>query len=218
MSLQVQNAYSAFSRYKKDVSDVSQELILDWCNNIYWYIYRRITKQTPDQFMLEYEIPYVSGITQYALPSDFGNLKSFGTGIYPVDKAGVPAGQTIPYSNFGSNALGYYLNNNNIIFTPRVGNLFSYNPILRYVSKPFTLTSLDDYFTLDGTSSGQEVISLEFRDYVVKALDVFYSQWDEDPGAESTADFRFVRIMNDLLTDIRKTPSVFGIDGQMNNF
>jgi hypothetical protein len=86
--------------------------------------------------------------------------------------------------------------------------------LLRYIPNNTAIDALTDYFTVDTTSGGVEIIPDEYLNYVIKALDVFYTQWDETSGAESLADFRFTRVLNEIIDNIRKEPDAH----QLNDF
>ena len=68
-----------------------------------------------------------------------------------------------------------------------------------------------DYFTHDGSVTGELLVPDNKRQYLVDALDVQYTIWDEDPGAESLADVRFVRAMDQLLSHVKKEPNAYGL-------
>ena len=116
-------------------------------------------------------------------------------------------------TGYGSNKEGYYIEGSNIVFTSAV-TIEDLDYVMKYIPQPPTFTTLDDYFTLDGTASGVEIVEGRFFEAIVKSLDPLYEQWDQNPGAESLADFRFVRALSGVLDNINRVPRV----SQMYNF
>jgi 1-deoxy-D-xylulose 5-phosphate reductoisomerase len=81
------------------------------------------------------------------------------------------------------------------------------------------VTALTDYFTLDSTNTGLEIIPSEWLfNFVLKALDVLYHDWDENMGVEGVADMKFIRLLNELGMNIRRTPAVYALDDTSLNF
>ena len=72
-------------------------------------------------------------------------------------------------------------------------------------------TAESDYFTLDALTGGAELVPDSKLRYLVDALDVLYTIWDEEPGAEGFADARFVRSLDQLLSHVKKEPSAYGL-------
>lgn len=120
-------------------------------------------------------------------------------------------------SGYGSPHEGYYLKGSNIVFTGASHIVDNYY-VMRYIPQPPTLTGLDDYLTLDLTGSGQPIFENRHLEYTVKAMDVLYEQWDDDPSKESIADFRFVRALDVLLEGYNRSPQIAVMKNPINYF
>lgn len=188
-----------FTRHKKDLSDVSTDLFLDWCDQINQFAYRIIWAQDPEQYLTTESYTVASGDNQYALPDNYSNSQVIGAGLYVVEN-GVQTDQMLPRTHFGSSTLGYYLNGIYLYFTPIPTATATYN--LRYIPTLDSITELTDTM----------VIPNEFMAYVKNALDVLYTIWDEDPSIEGITDERFVRAMDELAQNIRCDAPVVGLD------
>ena len=110
-------------------------------------------------------------------------------------------------SGYGAKFEGYYLDGSDVVFT-NGQKLINQDYMMRYMPEPPVFDAESDYFTLDGTATGAKLVDDENMEYLVKAIDVLYTQWDRDPTAESLADFRFVRALDGLLSGINRTPQV----------
>jgi hypothetical protein len=214
--LQLQEAYNAFTRLKKDTSDVSVDLVLDWFNNIHWFVWDYLSGTDSKRLIKTAIISVTAGTTTYTLPVDFKNTLSFGCGIFLSDSNGNPTDTVLSVTDYASSAQGYYFEGSNIIFTPSVTQNHVY--YLRYIPTPPIFTALTEYFSTDKTLGGKETIPLEFRKFVVMALDAEYTAWDEEPTAEGMADQRYIRVMNELCKHIRKSPGVYGLSSLAGNF
>jgi hypothetical protein len=73
---------------------------------------------------------------------------------------------------------------------------------LRYLPKVTPITALAN--TL--------VIPDEYMEFALRALDVKYTIWTEDPNAESLADFRYVRALDEFAANVRRSPAVYGLN------
>jgi len=110
-------------------------------------------------------------------------------------------------TGYGSSKVGYYLQNGQIVFTGAQQITDDYY-VMRYIPQRPTLASLNSYLTLDLTATGEPILENRHLQYAVKAIDVLYEQWDDDPGRESIADFRFVREMGLMLAEYTRTPQI----------
>jgi hypothetical protein len=208
MALTVQNALDAFGRYKRDITDVPNATFIEWCDYVNKFAYRKIAGIDAERFIDQSNTFTVTSAPQTsALPSDFEYTESFETGFYVVDDNSNDTTRRLAVTGFGSSKMGYYIQGTNVVFT---GIDDSKTIRLRYIPVNTQITALADYFTIDTLITGAEIIPDEYLNYIVKAVDVFYTQWDEDPNAESLADFRFVNVLDELLDNIRKGPSAFG--------
>jgi len=193
----VQEAIAQFALYKKDVSDVSQADFLSWCNQINRFAYRLIADIDPERIIVStgYSTTSSDVPSVQALPDDFKTIQPWNTGFFMTDNNGNIINQRLILTSPSSQLWGYYIQGTNVVFTsPQTQNY-----ILRYIPRVAEITSISDDLCLPD----------EYMEYVIKALDVFYSQWDEDYTAEGIADQRFVRVMQEFSDDIRKTPMAF---------
>ena len=207
-ALTVQNILDAYGRLKRDITDVPNATFTEWCDYANRFVYRKLSETEPEKF-LDTETYIVTTEPQTSsLPTYFRDVQPRGTGFFLTDDNGDATEQRLPLTGYGSRAKGYYINGGNVIFTG-INDTETY--VLRYIPESTELTALADYFTQDGTASGDVIIDDEYKQYIVKAVDVLYDQWDEDTPAESLADFRFVRLLNDLITTMRKEPDAYAI-------
>lgn len=217
MALQLSAIKTSFQNYKQDISDVSTALYVDWINYIAGYLYENLLSETPDKFLKTYTVTVASGTQNYTLPTDFLSLRGDGCGLYPVDSTGQAYDQPLSYTGYASSVNGYYIADNDLVITPNPTQSVTY--ILRYAPQPPTFTTdLTAYFTFDKTQTGTLFFPDHFKEYLIRALDVQYGSWDEDAGAESYADARFVRVMSELFEKIRQTPRVYTHDSSMSAF
>jgi len=117
-------------------------------------------------------------------------------------------------TGFGSGEEGYYFTSSDVVFTNAKEKSF----VFRYIPQVFSLAALDDYFTLDGTVSGKVLVEDRHKEYLVKAVDVMYEQWDDNAGAESISDFRMVRALGGVLDTFKRTSMVSQMDNPINNY
>lgn len=214
MALQVQTAYDAYTRFKQDISDVSDADFIDWCRWLHNFTYRYYLGVEPNNFFTTQAYTVTTSPSTQTLPSTLKQMTQFGTGLYTVSNS-VATEDQLPYTGRGSSIRGYYLDGSNIVFTGVTDEIFS----MVFVPKLTQIDALTDYFTIDTTDTGKDVISDEWlQDFVIKALDVMYTQWDENVGAEGFADARFIRTLTDFLSNIRRTPGVYGLEDSSLNF
>jgi len=115
---------------------------------------------------------------------------------------------------FGSTKKGYYVNRSNLVFTGSATTSF----VFRYIPQPVSLADVTEYFTLDGTQTGVNLIEDRHKEYLMRALDVYYSQWDEDLNYESIADFRLVRALDEILSSVKRAPYVSQMYDNTNDY
>ena len=187
------DVYNSFLTYKKDLTDIAQATFIEWCNNINNFAYRYLIGICPERFIKSTTVSYVSGTTNYALPSDFRDLTQYGCGLYVLNTDGT-TGQRLPITNFGSSTLGYYINLNRLYIT---GCNNSQTFTLRYMPQITNFTAMTDTFV--------NVIPSEYLKHIINALDVEYTQYDDDVNYEPIADQRFVRSLEELGRTIQQT-------------
>lgn len=213
--IQISSLKTTFGNYKKDISDVSNTLFLDWCQNISDFIYERVVSSNPDRYFTTYTFTRASGATSAALPSDFRDMGHFGAGLFTIDSQGNTS-DSLTYTGYGASGYGYYISDGYIYFTQPPQQSTTY--ILRYIPLPPVFTAVSEYFSLDKTSTGKPIVRDEDREYLVRAIDVQYTMWDEDLGMESVADARFVRILSDMLRRQRMSPNVYNLESNNSAF
>lgn len=209
MPIQLQTAYDALARLKKDISDVSQPTFIEWCDFVNKFIYRELIATEPERYITDGTVTAIAGTYSYALPADFRDITPLGCGLFEVNDDGTYSDRKLAKTSFGSQIRGYYISKGNIILTPTPKQTETFT--LRYIPAPTKLTTIAQYFTADGTVTGVEVVPDEYLMYLREALDVQYSVWDEEVGAESYADARFARVLDELIRNIRKDVSTYGI-------
>lgn len=133
------------------------------------------------------------------------NIQPKGCGFFQIDQNGNQTEYTLPQTGFGSAQVGYYITGGNVIFT---GINPSTQFTLRYIPFLPTLTLMTETVILD------EIYLEAFRN----DLNTLYQQWDEQAGAESIADFRFVRTLNELGNTIKKAPDAWSIPDFSSNY
>lgn len=188
-----------FQDYKKDITDVSNPLFIKWCNWLNTFLYRQIKSTDPERFIAEDTINVAANSGTYALPNDFRDMVEYGCGLYEHDANGVPQYPGIARTAFGSGLKGFYIKGGNLVLTPTPTAATTYT--LRYMTNISQLTALTDTWIVPITD--------EYRYHLVQALDLMYTQWDEDVGMESFADQRFIRKLSELLDTIRKEPASY---------
>ncbi len=110
-------------------------------------------------------------------------------------------------TGYGSQEEGYYLRGADVVFTGNQQITDNYY-VMRYIPAPPTIDALTDYITVDATSATSQIVEDRHLEYMVKAIDVLYSQWDNDPSGESLADFRFVRALGGILDGFNRQPQI----------
>jgi len=206
MPILLSAARTELENVKQDISDVSSTLFISWCNHINRMAYRHIAGIDPERFIQAQTFSNITSGAQ-ALNANFNNIQPYGCGFHRVDSDGNDTEERLPLVPFGSQRQGYYLDNaGNVVFV-KVEVATTYK--LRYIANPTTFTALTDHFTLDKTVTGIEIIPDEFLLDLRHALDVMYTQWDEDLPAESFADTRFARALDEISRNIRRTPAVY---------
>lgn len=211
MALQVQTVYDEFKAYKHDVSDVATSLFCTWADWLNKWTYRYFIGIDPERFITTTTFT-VSGTpsTPYSasLPADYKTMQPFGCGLFLVSNGSTNTSQQLAQTGFGSMQAGFYITGSTIVFTGITNATY----IMRYIPTITTIDAFTDYFTNTTASNGKEVIMPEYDQFAVKALDVFYSQWDEDIPMEGIADARFARIMSETGMDVRRTGGIYSTD------
>ena len=214
MALQLQTAYDSFAEYKKDISDVTTAMFIDWCDWLNKFIYNHRLGIEPNKFIISQSYTVTTSPNTQALPVTFRDINKFGCGVYLVDSSGNDTDNSLTITGFGREDQGYYISDTNIVFTGMTNQTVK----LRFIPKITACVALTGYFTLDTLISGKEIIPSDNLDFAIKALDVYYDQWDEDVGMEGIADQRFVRLLDDFSRNVPVTPTVYALDDPTLNF
>ena len=190
-----------FNRLLKDTSDVSSELFNLWLNFISNYIYRVITDQEPERFIVEQSYSITNANLTYALPSDFWSINRNRCGLYKLD-ANNKLDKKLVTTQYKDEREGFYININNIYITPdptNVDNFADYTAILRYIPRISQITDPSDEVPLPD----------EFKEVIEHALKKFYFEWDRNSGEEQLSDQRYVRMLEDLMSEYCRTACDF---------
>ena len=208
MAITLTAARTELGNLKQDISDVSNALFISWANHVNRFAYRYIAGIAPERFI---STQTFTGITTGAqsLNADFDSLLPMGCGLYLVDENGDDTQQQLPLLQFGSPRTGYYIDGAGNIQFLNISTATTYK--MRYIPVATTFTDLTDSFTQDGTASGKEIFPNEYLLELRGALDVMYTQWDEDIPAESFADARFMRALDEIARNIRRAPEVYAM-------
>jgi hypothetical protein len=192
-----------YASQKHDISDVGNDLFLSWCNRIDDFLYRFLQKVDPERFITTQD--YVVGTSPQtnALPTTFSNMNTFGTGLYYLNGS-TETNQSLPKTNYGASNKGYYIKGGNIVFTGMSNETYR----MRFVPKRTQYTALTEDLLLDE----------EYLTYLLNAVDVLYSIWDEDLGMESYADVRFTRALDELASSIKKESYSYGLNDYTLNY
>lgn len=171
-----------------------------------------ITEDDDDGATGTLTVEQVSGVfvdNETITDSSGGSATANGAPVYEINND-----NRLSETGFGSTKEGYYFNRGNLHFTNAKEKSF----VFRYLPEPVVLSTIDDYFTLDGTSTGIVLIEDRHQEFLIKALDVYYEQREENVGAESVADFRLVRALGEVLNGFKRTPQVSVMDNQADNY
>ena len=200
MAITGQQAFNALLAYKKDLSDVPTDTFLGWVNYANRFFYRHVIAVDPERFISETTLTLQSGVATYNLPSDFRDVQVFGCGFFEIDSNGVVTDTEYALTNRGYRIIGQFISGSQVRFTPAPTKTLQV--LLRYIPNIVDLADLSD----------ETYIPDEYMLYLRDALDVLYTQWDEEPGSESFADQRYVRALDEMSRTIKRQPANYGID------
>ncbi len=200
MAISAQDAFDELDRRLKDLSDVPQPTYLDWCNAVNLWLYRRLSSIDPERYLAEQSYSVVPSDNSYDLPSDFQTVGVVGAGLFYVNSSGQITDNKLRETSVGSGQVGYKISGSDVIITPMPQK--SETLIMRYIPKIAVINAMTDNFVLDD----------EYLDQLVDALVVQYYIWDEDTGAEALADQRYVRSLNDIMTNYKRYTGAIGVN------
>jgi len=199
----VADVRKAYERRKQDLSNVGVAVFYDWCNEINYFIYDYIKNNNPDKFLSSGY--YVASNGGQPLPSDYDCLNSIGTGFYLLDGNGVPTEQKLTRTAFGSNENGYYISGDNVVFT---GGIIGQSYALRYIPALAEITKSSDYL----------ILPKKWMRYILNALDVCYTIWDDDTQSEYSADQRFANSLSYILENFSSESEDISLQTNYNCF
>jgi hypothetical protein len=204
MAIQLSAAKTSLQRLKHDISDIDDVAgtFIEWCNFANRQIYNYLLGIDLDRFVTTQTYSSVTSGSQ-ALPSDLHTMRGLGLGVFVVDDSGTVTDRRLGMTGYGSTRQGYYFDRGSIVFT---GIEKATTFIMRYLPQPTTFTLETEYFTLDGTDTGVEIIPDFYLQALRDDLARLYSQWDEDIGMESISDFRFSNTLSDMQQFMPRTP------------
>lgn len=209
MAILLSDARASFLRYKSDLSDLDNTHFSEWADWLNKFAYRYIQGIDPDRYIQETTFSVSSSPSSQALPATFDNIQPLGCGFFMVDDDGSDTVDELTQTGQGRRDRGFYFEGANVVFTGFDGT--SKTIQLRYMQTITALTAITQYFTLDGTVTGAEIIPDEYLQAVIYGLDTLYTQWDEEPGSESFADARFTRALDEFARNIKRTGGVYSI-------
>lgn len=203
--INLNQARQSLKNLKGDLSDVDQEVFIEWCNFANRQFYNFINGIDPERFIFDQTYSVFVDPQKEPLPGDFMHIQPIECGFYELGSDGRDTDRKLSITSFGQRIPGFYIEGDNVVFTG-INDGTSY--VLRYIPILATLASMTDTMSLD------EIYLEALRN----DLDRLYSQWDEDTGMESIAGFRFVNTLEELGNTISKMPSVYAIPDIANNF
>lgn len=197
MAFTLQTLWDAVADVKKDVSDVSTAAKLRGGNYVNTLFRQKLLEVEPARVISSSTISQLVGTASYALPADFESEAYDGCGIFRVDN-GVQTEWRLPYTGFGSQQVGYYIEGSNIVLTPVPTKTETYT--LKYIPLQTELTALTD--------SLPTYLTYQYLEHVKDALLVWYEVFDQNLGGEGVADVRFVRALELFAEKISRSPRV----------
>lgn len=199
--IMVSDAIARLQRqFDDDLGEISQDLYLDWLNDLNFMIYREFYNRNSMKLLSSTTITVTSGVDTYALPVDFKNIKPLACGLYNVDSNNRIESQQLIQTGFGSKLKGYFVQGTNIVFTPFPDTSDTF--VLKYIPKLAKLTAVTD----------EMVISEEDLITVINWLDKNYGQWNIDIIKENNADQRFARDLARTIDDFEDVAGVFTLN------
>jgi len=187
-----------YALMKRDITDVTDDTFILWCDNLNQYVYNFLLGVDPERFVSTRNYTVTDSPQTESLPSDFKNIQPKGCGFFYIDDEDEETTSTLNRTGYGRRDRGYYITGTNVVFT---GIESSEKYTLRYIPVLTTLSATSDSLVLDE----------EYAEYLIRAVDVLYSIWDEEVGMESFADARYVRALDALAAAIRKEPSAYDL-------
>lgn len=215
MAKQLLALRTSLQNLNEDISDVEPAVFVEWVNFLADYIWPKLQNLDPENFIQTQAFSVPNSPSAQSLPDNFEHLRLKGAGIFLLDQNGNPTESRLPMTNYGSSMRGYWIGGGNINFTG-INSPESF--MMRYLPQRARFTSVNNYFTVDGLITGVPIVPDGKMEVIVKGLDTFHKQWDNDPGMESVADQRFIRTLSSLFIEYRNEPSVYVVPQSTNAF
>ncbi len=189
----------------QDISDVPDATLISWANYLNQWAYRNMINVDSGRFLLTQNYTVTISPSSQALPTDFKDLTTYETGLYYYNSVGQLTGERLVRTGPGSMLPGFWISGSLINFTGiNVSTVFQ----MRYTPQVDTITSLADEFSIPD----------EYIEYMLEAMVRLYYIWDEFPEYEAMADQRFANYLSDLLSNLRKEPTVYSVFNSNNAF
>lgn len=105
-------------------------------------------------------------------------------------------------TRFGSSALGYWIDETYVNFTPIPNASEVY--VLRYIPTLTTLTS----------TSTSTIFTTKYKEFVTYAMEVYWSMWRQNQNNEFLSGQRYAQALMDYLHTVKKTPRVMRLQNR----
>lgn len=198
MAITVATLRTDLQLLKRDITDVSGDTFIKWCDYVNKFIYRKLIGTDPERLMQTQDYTVTESPNTQALPSGFRDINTYQSGFYYIDENNELTERRLARTGPGQRELGYYISGSNVTFT---GFNSTENYRLRYIPEVSEITATTDTFDIPD----------EFNEYLLMAVDVLYNIWDEQPGAESLSDARFIRELDEFILNTRKEPGAYNM-------
>lgn len=205
MVIALTEARTELEYIKVDIGEVGEGLFLSWCNRLHNMVYRKLIKIAPHKFISETNYT-ISSDGYQDLPDGWKTIAPYPCGFYLYENGKITNKKLIPVEK-GSTLFGYRIEGDRVYFSGIPG---STTITLVYIPKLVKFTDESaEYFTVDGTDSGQETITEEFIEPVAEHLALLYTRWSEDLGLYGFEDQIFSRALKEMCANYDDTPNVF---------
>lgn len=206
MAITADSARTEFEKRMVDLDDVDNTTFYYWCDYINKEFYRYLRGTDPERLITTTTYTVSTAPTTETLPADFRDMQPAGCGLFERDASGLDTTRMLPMTGFGDSTMGYYITGaSSIVFT---GINTSTTFVMRYIPNVDAIDGGSDEFAVPD----------EYNQYIIEALTKFYQIWDENPGEESIADFRYARALSQLLDSINRSPKVFDLGNWPQNY
>ena len=196
--LSVSDLRSYLERIQNDsMPRVSQELFLDFCNDLNQITYEDLLYINPDDYLTTQTYGVVSGTDSYALPSDFTTIACPKAGVWEVNSEGLIVGDSLSHVSDNNDKTGYFIQGSNIVFRPMPTTSKTYK--MKYIPELTTLTSQSDF----------TVIPERLKEYAKYFIRNALYEWYNNPSSEVFNDQKFARARRRFLISTKKAPTTY---------